>query len=110
MEQTSNRACARHITIEDLVWEGVTLSIAYERSWLATPEEDGPAHLEVHVLGPQGARLPITETGYRSQFLARGIVEEAGSPAAYVRAWLDKAAKGLEWNQEQHRWAQLSLF
>jgi hypothetical protein len=110
MEQSSDRAENRHITTEALVWEGVTLSIAYEPSWLATSEDYGPAHLEIHVIEPERAPLPITGIGYRSHFLPRGIVEEAGGPVAYVRAWLDEAALEREWRQLQSQRAQLSLF
>jgi hypothetical protein len=45
--------------------------------------------------------LPFTETGYRSHFLGPGIVEEAGGPAAYVRAWLDHAAQSPKWRKQQ---------
>ncbi|HEV7659309.1 MAG TPA: hypothetical protein VGO55_05640 [Allosphingosinicella sp.] len=110
MEQSSDRAESRHISTETLVWEGVTLSIAYEPSWLAMSEDYGPAHLEMHVVAPEGAPLPITETGYRSHFLARGIVEEHGGPVAYVRVWLDEAARAPGWKHAQVRRAQLSLF
>ncbi len=110
MEQSSDRVRERNITTEALVWEGVTLSIAYEPSWMATSEDYGPAHLEIRVVEPERAPLPITETGYRSHFLARGIVEGAGGPVAYVRAWLDEAAREPEWKQAQARLAQLSLF
>lgn len=110
MEQSSGRADNRHIITEALVWEGVTLSIGYEPSWLAMSEDYGPAHLEIQAVEPERAPLPITETGYRSHFLARGIVEEAGGPVAYVRAWLDEAAREPEWKQAQSKRAQLSLF
>ena len=49
MKQSSDHAGTRHITTEALVWEGVTLSIAYEPSWLATSEDYGPAHVEIRV-------------------------------------------------------------
>jgi uncharacterized membrane-anchored protein len=53
--------------------------------------------LEVRVIEPERAPLPITDTGYRSHFLLAGIVEEAGGPAAYVRCWLDEAARHPRW-------------
>lgn len=110
MEQASDGAGNRHIITEALVWEGVTLSISYEPSWLGMSEDYGPAHLEIHVVEPERAPLPITETGYRSHFLARALVEEAGGPVAYVRQWLDEAAQDREWKLAQGRRAQLSLF
>lgn len=96
---------------ETLVWEGITLAIAYQRHWLP-PDEDYPgrAHLEVRVIAPEGAPLPITDTGYRSHFLLTGIAEQAGGPAAYVRRWLDEASRQPHWRRIHDRWRQLSLF
>ena len=56
------------------------------------------------------APLPVTETGYRSHFLAQGVVEGAGGSAAYAIAWLDAAAKGPAWRRQQEAVRQLCLF
>jgi hypothetical protein len=89
-----------------LVWDGLTLSIRYEPSSYV-----GYAHLQVQVTAPErGAPLPITETGYRSHFLPRGEVEMAGGPAAFVRNWLDEAARSPAWHRRRFRWRQLELF
>lgn len=109
MEQSLDGTASRHITTEALVWEGVTLSIAYEPSWLATSEDHGTARLAIRVVAPESAPLPITQTGYRSHFLARRIVEEAGGPVAYVRGWLDESARDPAWRKALDRWRQLSL-
>lgn len=92
---------------EKLVWQGLALAISY------APEASfsGYAHLQVQVIAPaRDAPLPITETGYRSHFLLCGIVEEAGGPSAYVRAWLDGAARNPTWKRVRARWLQLDLF
>lgn len=98
-------------TATTLTWEGFSLAISYDPQWLrASDDYPGRAHLEVRVIEPERAPLPITETGYRSHFLLSGIVEEAGGPTAYVRAWLDEAARQPAWRKARDRWRQLSLF
>src|ERR1700759_1443645 len=63
-----------------LVWLGITLSLHYTANWHKT----GNAHLEVKAIAPRHAALPITETGYRSEFLKAGLVESAGGPKPYT--------------------------
>jgi hypothetical protein len=74
-----------------------------------TPEA-GTAHLEVQRVAPEWAMLPITETGYRSHFLPRGTAENAGGPVAYVKAWLEEAAKAPDWKRREAASRQPSLF
>jgi len=97
---------------ERLVWEGLALAITYEAHWLdrASAQSFSHAHLEVRVVEPAGAPLPITNTGYRSHFVRDGIVEEAGGPAAYVRRWLDEVARQPSWPRIRDRWRQYDLF
>ena len=97
----------RDIVTEILEWRGVTIEVGYEAAWLG---RDMAAHLELHVRSPEGAHLPVTDTGYRSHFLSKGTVEEAGGPAAYVTAWLDEAATSKSWRAGELARRQLSLF
>lgn len=87
-------------------WQGITLSVTYD------PAAFGGAtsHLEVRSIAPERARLPITETGYRSHFLPPGCIEQQGGPIAYLLAWLDAAAKQREWRDYQEQSRQGSLF
>lgn len=90
-----------------VVWEGLTLAISYEPK----ASFSSYAHLQIQVIAPErDAPLPITETGYRSHFLLCGIVEEAGGPSAYVRLWLDEAARDPKWRRARDRWRQFDLF
>jgi hypothetical protein len=89
-----------------LTWDGITMTIRYQPEYFT-----GHDHLEIQVIAPErSAPLPITDTGYRSHFLRPGIVDEAGGPAAYVRRWLDEAARQPSWRTIRARWRQLSLF
>ncbi len=100
-------------TVERLDWQGVVVSVSYEPDWLGLAAKLGEvsnAHLEIEVLSPERAALPITDTGYRSHFLPRSAVEKAGGPVAYTKEWLDLAAKAPAWKKRQDQGRQLSLF
>jgi hypothetical protein len=56
------------------------------------------------------APLPITETGFKSAFIAEAVIEAWGGPAAYVRGWLDAFAREPEWIERGVRAEQLTLF
>jgi hypothetical protein len=91
-----------------LQWGDVSLEISYEPGWMGM--KDGIAHLEIRVLSPKGAIIPITDTGYRSHFLSSVYVESAGGPVPYVRAWLDSTATTSGWKKREIASRQLSLF
>ncbi|SEH60809.1 hypothetical protein [Paracoccus alkenifer] len=82
----------------NITWRGLAVEITF------TPEKFGVVdHIELRSGGK--TPLPVTETGYRSQFIHAGTVAEAGGAAAYVIAWLEHEAKCTGWNS-----VQLSLF
>lgn len=88
-------------------WQGIALSISYETRWLDL-ESANVAHLQIKSVSRE--RLPITETGYRSHFLAPEEVADAGGPVAYALAWLDHMAQSKEWKAYAQAAQQLSLF
>jgi hypothetical protein len=67
-------------------------------------------HLAVESLEPQKARLPITETGYRSHFLEPGTVAAHGGPVEATRKLLEDAANSAEWQEYLSSSRQSSLF
>jgi hypothetical protein len=110
---SERRSVRKHcIVTETLDWRGVSLSVSYDPSFFVSNlgRDDPQAHLEIHVVGPKGARLPFTEIGYRSHFLPPRLVEQAGGPAAYVLTWLDDAATSRAWRRYEDDSRQLSLF
>jgi len=89
------------------------VAVSYEADWMGMSERHSQfatAHLEIEAIEPRMQALPVTETGYRSHFVANGIVEQAGGPVAYAREWLDHAAKAPVWKRQQEASRQLSLF
>lgn len=72
-KQTRRRSSTARI-----VWRDVTAKVRHTRDYLL----DGQDHVEVMVVAPAGAVLPITETGYRSHFLPAEELATAGAPCA----------------------------
>lgn len=93
----------RSITTETLDWRGFFVQVTFERQRFVD-------HLQIETLEPQRAPLPITETGYRSHFMSKGVIEDFGSPGDYVLAWLEKSAADKGWHEIEAGIRQLSLF
>lgn len=52
----------RSITSEVLVWEGITIRVCFEADWLdlkASGADRPWSHLEIQVVDPPGAPLPL---------------------------------------------------
>jgi hypothetical protein len=82
----------------NITWRGIALTITFTPDWLSVAD-----HLEIETEGR--IPLPVTETGYRSHFVATGAVEAHGGPVAVVTDWLDHEARRTGWSG-----VQLSLF
>lgn len=85
-------------SIHEAQWQGVTLRITWDPQWSQACEA---AHLQVESVSPERAPLPITETGYRSHFTSREIVEAYGGPVALVLTWLDQESRSPIWAAKQ---------
>jgi hypothetical protein len=79
-----------------LDWKGQEITVQWCPVWLG----GDTAHLEI--VTADRSPHPISQTGYRSHFCPRELVEEAGGPAAFVMAWLETKDDGKA--------VQLSLF
>lgn len=92
------------ITID---WQGITLSVGWTPRYFGSVDI---SHLTVEAIRPKRARLPITDTGYRSHFIHASEVEVEGGPAAFVLTWLDHDAQSAEWRGYIEQSRQMSLF
>ncbi|OSZ69559.1 hypothetical protein CAP40_01500 [Sphingomonas sp. IBVSS2] len=81
----------RTITSGLLEWRGILISVTLERQRFVD-------HLQVETVEPVRAPLPITETGYRSHFVSKDVIED---PEAYVEQWLNHAAKDRGWIEHE---------
>ena len=91
-------------------WHGIEIEIRWNPDYLTYDDQTRMAHLEVESISPRRARLPITETGYRSHFTTVEAVQTYVRPEDYVEAWLDQASRSSEWRAFDEAQRQLSLF
>jgi len=91
-----------------LHWQGIEIEARYEaRFSLGTV-----ANLVIESIHPARAKLPITETGFRSHFHTAGMIEAeyGGDVIKAVTAWLDKEAKSKAWKDHVKATRQYELF
>ncbi len=69
----------------EIQWEDIAVTISIAQNWL----NSGFHHVEVKAQ----QSLPITNTGYRSHFMAPAELNQWETVEAFVREWLDDAAK-----------------
>ena len=101
----SSKRTSRKSTTRRLVWRGIACRVRH------TPQYFGDSdHVEIEVVSPKGAPLPITATGYRSHFLGADELTAAGGPIAYLIAWLDREARSKYWSKTEFAWRQGDLF
>lgn len=78
----------------NIIWRNVEIEITF------TPEKFGMVeHIELRT--PYKDKLRVTDTGYRSHFIAQGTASAHGGAAAFVTAWLDHEATRNGWNNDQ---------
>lgn len=87
-------------------WRDVSLSVTCTPNYI----NDGWTHLELRVLAPKGAPVPITETGYLSHFIDADELAQAGGPVAFFSGWLNREASSKRWQKREFRWRQGDLF
>lgn len=92
--------------VHRLIWQDYTIELRHVSNW----HDCRIDHLEIKTVSPQGAALPITETGYKSHFVDESHLIERGGAVAYVRAWLDEASRSSQWQADVQARRQGSLF
>ena len=100
----------RHIETFRTEWDGITIETRWEPNWLNISAGSDRSHLEIEAIAPEGAPLPISETGYRSHFTSAKTVAAYGGPVNYVDAWLETDSLTPDWLRLQEERRQLTLF
>ena len=85
-----------------IIWRDIHLVIRHELDYLWK----GTSHVEVHVVHPKRAPIPITETGYRSHFLPTLDLINEDSAVTFV----EREAKSKTWQQRDFKSRQGDLF
>lgn len=92
-----------------IIWQNIQIEIRYCDYVAKVEEQTTIVHLEIKSITREP--LPITETGYKSLFTAKCLIEEFGGPVEYAKMWLDGEAKGnIVWQNHVSKSRQLSLF
>lgn len=94
-----------------LIWNTIAIDVTYDNDWSKAHREImgfSMGHLEIK--SEDRVRLPITETGYKSHFIAATEIKEYGGAEKYVTDWLEEKSKSKDWQNYWRSSKQLSLF
>jgi hypothetical protein len=98
--------CQKAPTTHKLIWRDMTCRVKHTQNYLSP----GWTHIEITVVSPKGAPLPITGTGYRSHFLDEELLAAAGGPVTFFQRWIEHEATTKAWAKAEFKWRQLELF
>ena len=94
-----------------LCWHGIHITIEYEPDWSTVMVDHyGSSRAHIAVMSQDKVQLPITDTGYRSEFQFSKDIEEAGGVVVFVRSWLDAAGEDPKWIEHVDLSRQIELF
>jgi len=98
----------------NITWQGINIEISCcEPSYMKSHRDIYGyvmLHIEVKSISPEKAPLPITETGYKSIFIAQPDLAGKGGALKYVTSYLDEKAKSKKWRNCQKNSRQFNLF
>lgn len=89
-----------------LVWRDVTCRVRHTPNYISK----GWSHIEILVVSPKGAPLPITETGYRSHFLDEELLQTSGGAVAFFNDWIERESATKAWTKTDFKRRQGDLF
>ncbi|WP_022693153.1 hypothetical protein [Ponticaulis koreensis] len=90
----------------EIEWQGIRICVRY-----APVKWNVISHIEIKVIEPARAPLPITSTGYLSHHIPIGSVEaEFDNVVDCILSWLDARAQSAEWREHVEKSAQGELF
>ncbi len=96
----------------EMIWQhpatghAVRLRVDHTRNYLVA----GTDHIEIHVIAPKKAVIPLTDTGYRSHFIDCEQLREAGGVRRFVEQWLMAESHSKEWQKKDLARQQGDLF
>lgn len=110
MTKKANRKTAkttkRPTSTVRFTWNDIVLSVRHQQDY----SSKGWDHIELRVVAPKGAILPITVTGYLSHFLTPADLKASGGPKAYFIECLERQSKSKKWKIEEFKSRQGDLF
>lgn len=97
-----NTSCVDGYKTFELVWRERVVTVCYQANWLNCEYW----HIELRCVD----RLPVTETGCRSQFIPAADLADESAIHEWIVGWLDCAAEQPAWQQYVVDSRQLRLF
>jgi hypothetical protein len=97
----------RSIATDVFVWEGLTILLSYEPDWMGLGGRGIGAllaHLELQVVAPRGAPMPLSDTGYWSEFFEPVEAVDDDTPRALALALLTEFSDTQTWLVARARW------
>ena len=102
---TSKRRDMRRSTLA-FTWRDIALKIRVtEDCW-----SPGQTQLELSIVKPKGAPVPITSTGYFCHYVNAELLAADGGAVAFFTDWLEREARTKKWQQTEFLWRQGELF
>lgn len=101
----TKRRAKRRSTLA-FTWRDIALRITITADFV----QPGQTQLELSVVKPKGAPLPITTSGYYCHYANEAMLAGDGGPIAFFTDWLDREARTKRWQLEEFRWRQGDLF
>jgi len=94
--------------IHTLMWRGIEIEIRYNPDHF----HEVVAHLEIRSIQPLKARLPITDTGFKSHYPPFGAIERDydGDVVKAVAHWLNEEVNSKAWQRYEREQRQGELF
>lgn len=100
--------------IRNIYWQDVKVEISYTPDWLGLSKlpyrDEGMTHIEIRSIEPKNAPLPITETGYRSEFMPDSCIGDIHDAVLYAVERLDEEARLPDWKAYVESQRQYALF
>lgn len=93
-------------TVETLAWRGVTCRVTVTQNHRI----EGWTLLEIAVVSPSGAPLPIAVDGHRIHGIEQEAIDAAGGICPFLTTWADRAATTPAYAHALARWKQGDLF
>lgn len=97
--------------IHNITWHNIPIEINYNPDYSKAYHDVygyGLAHIKIQA--GMDCALPITDTGFRSQFIAEPCVSMYGSVENFVMAMLNEASQNPKWIKQETEQQQLNLF
>jgi hypothetical protein len=84
----------------------VRIRVDHTRNYLV----QGTDHIEINVVDPKRAAIPLTETGFLSHFIDALQLKDAGGVRRFVEGWLVRETQSKAWRKKDLARRQGDLF